>query len=352
MVSSQFFLSLVAYGLLSQAKAIPEPVITPAPIAGRQASEQALIGYYSFASNIYDSAECPFGSTWTASSTYGRCCATTKVCTAADYITRCSGNGVVYGDGLSASCSGSFSLCNTDQIIKTVDDANPTFWIGCDDDGLQTFYYRTRPVAVTVIPTTTTSRTPIPTSPSPNTPSATSTSTTTTPDVAVITTEPVPKPKKEKSKAFIAGVVVGPVALLAIIGLIVWIVCLKRSKKGKRDPHQPAQQYETQQQVAAAPQQYQQQQSPSQDPRYSAAPTYSNVSYHGSYQQPSVYSPGVSTMSSPQMPYSEGVVAHQNTAPGGYFSPDSKTPAVTTSQQGAPAPANQAYNYPPHSELQ
>lgn len=49
------------------------------------------------------------------------------------------------------SSSGTFSLCNTDQIIKTVDDANPTFWIGCDDDGLQTFYYRTMPGAANVI---------------------------------------------------------------------------------------------------------------------------------------------------------------------------------------------------------
>lgn len=33
------------------------------------------------------------------------------------------------------------------------------------------------------------------------------------------------------------------------------------------------------------------------------------------------------------MPYSEGAVGHQNPAAGGgYFSPDSKTPAVTTSQ--------------------
>ncbi|KAG4433703.1 hypothetical protein IFR05_010812 [Cadophora sp. M221] len=351
MVSSRLFLSLAACAVLGLANAIPEPVITPAPIAGRQAFEQALIGYYSSADNVYESAECPIGSTWTASSTYGRCCATSKVCTAGDYITQCSGNGVVYGDGISAPCSGTFSLCNTDQIIKTVDDANPTFWIGCDDDGLQTFYYRTMPGAVNVISTTTTLRNSPTTKPSPSTPSTTLPGTTTTPGVVVITTEPIPDSKPGKSKAFIAGVVVGPVALLAIIGLIVWIICLKRSK-GKRDPHQAVQQYEAQQQMAAAPQQYQQQQSPlPQDPRYSAAPTYSNISYQGSYQQPSVYSPGVSTMSSPQMPYSEGVVGQQSPAGGGYFSPDSKTPAVTTSQQGA-GPPNQAYSHPTHSELQ
>lgn len=38
--------------MLGLANAIPEPVITPAPIAGRQAFEQALIGYYSFADNV------------------------------------------------------------------------------------------------------------------------------------------------------------------------------------------------------------------------------------------------------------------------------------------------------------
>ncbi|KAH6720234.1 hypothetical protein BKA61DRAFT_668151 [Leptodontidium sp. MPI-SDFR-AT-0119] len=351
MVSSRFFLSLAACAVLGLANAIPEPVITPAPIAGRQAFEQALIGYYSFADNVYESAECPFGSTWTASSTYGRCCATSTICTAGDYITRCSGNGVVYGDGLSAPCSGTFSLCNTDQIIKTVDDANPTFWIGCDDDGLQTFYYRTMPGAANVISTPSSPTTTTP--PSPNVPSTTTPGTTTAPGVVVITPDPTSDPKPGKSKAFIAGVVVGPVALVAIIGLIVWIICIKRSKKRNRDPHEVAQQYEAQQQMAAAPQQYQQPQSPPpQDPRYSAAPTYSNVSYQGSYQQPSVYSPGVSTMSSPQMPYSEGAVGHQNPAAGGgYFSPDSKTPAVTTSQQGAGAP-NQAYSHPTQSELQ
>ncbi|PVH84841.1 hypothetical protein DL98DRAFT_584378 [Cadophora sp. DSE1049] len=344
MISSQFFFSLATCAVLVLANAIPEPLITPAPIAGRQAFEDALIGYYSYANNVYDSAECPFGSTWTASSTYGRCCATTKTCTAADYITRCAGNSIVFADGLQASCTGSFSICNTDQIIQTLNDANPTFWIGCDDDGLQTFYYRTMPAEVTVPPTTTT-RSPIVST------SAPPPGTTTTPDVVIETTEPISDSKPGKSKAFIAGVVVGPVALLAIIGLLIWIFFLKRSKR-KANSDQTAQQYQAQQQMAPAPQQYPQ--PPPQDPRYSTAPTYSNVSYQGSYQQPTVYSPGASTMSSPQMPFSENVAGTQHHAPEGYFSPDSKTPAVTTSQQGAGGhpPPTAPYSYPPHSELQ
>lgn len=47
------------------------------------------------------------------------------------------------------STASTYSLCNTDQIIQTLNDANPTFWIGCDDDGLQTFYYRTKPATAT-----------------------------------------------------------------------------------------------------------------------------------------------------------------------------------------------------------
>ncbi|KAH7395776.1 hypothetical protein BKA64DRAFT_709162 [Cadophora sp. MPI-SDFR-AT-0126] len=346
MISTQFIFSFATCAFLVLANAVPEPVITPAPIAGRQAFEDALIGYYSFGSDFYDSAECPFGSTWTASSTYGRCCATTKTCTAADYITRCAGNSIVFADGLQASCTGSFSVCNTDQIIQTLNDANPTFWIGCDDDGLQTFYYRTMPTAATVPPITTT-KPPFVTNPTPTQPPTT---TTTTPAVVIESTEPISDSKPGKSKAFIAGVVVGPVALLAIIGLLVWIFFLKRSKR-KAKAGQTVQQYLAQQQMAPAPQQYHQ--PPPQDPRYSTAPTYSNVSYQGSYQQPTVYSPGVSTMSSPQMPYSENPAGAQNHAPEGYFSPDSKTPAVTTSQQNAgPPPPTAPYNYPPHSELQ
>ncbi|KAG4416672.1 hypothetical protein IFR04_010190 [Cadophora malorum] len=200
------------------------------------------------------------------------------------------------------------------------------------------------PGAATEPPITPTTKPPVVTGP---TSTPTPTTTTTPPPIDVETTVPVSDSNPGKSKAFIAGVVVGPVAALAIIGLLVWVFFLKRSKR----KDQTAQQYQTQQQMAPAPQQYQQ--PPPQDPRYSAAPTYSNVSYQGSYQQPTVYSPGASTMSSPQMPYTENVAGTQHHGPEGYFSPDSKTPAVTTSQQtpGSPPPAA-PYNYPPHSELQ
>lgn len=48
----QLFFSLAACAVLVLANAIPEPIITPAPIAGRQAFEDSLIGYYSYANNL------------------------------------------------------------------------------------------------------------------------------------------------------------------------------------------------------------------------------------------------------------------------------------------------------------
>ncbi|EKD20823.1 hypothetical protein MBM_01505 [Drepanopeziza brunnea f. sp. 'multigermtubi' MB_m1] len=132
MVSLAFIAALSTFVAIALAKAIAEPITTPAPVFPRQNFGQDMIEYYAYGSG-YDSARCRIGSTWTASSTYGRCCPTSLTCAEEYFITKCSGNTAVFGDGYTSSCSGSFSVCNTDQIVQTLSDASPTFWIGYDD---------------------------------------------------------------------------------------------------------------------------------------------------------------------------------------------------------------------------
>lgn len=37
--------------------------------------------------------------------------------------------------------------CNTDFVLKTANDANPTLWVGCDTDGVQTNFYASMPAS-------------------------------------------------------------------------------------------------------------------------------------------------------------------------------------------------------------
>ncbi|KAJ5054663.1 uncharacterized protein L3040_000929 [Drepanopeziza brunnea f. sp. 'multigermtubi'] len=91
MVSLAFIAALSTFVAIALAKAIAEPITTPAPVFPRQNFGQDMIEYYAY------------------------------------------GSGSVFGDGYTSSCSGSFSVCNTDQIVQTLSDASPTFWIGYDD---------------------------------------------------------------------------------------------------------------------------------------------------------------------------------------------------------------------------
>ncbi|KAI9055215.1 hypothetical protein LZ554_000179 [Drepanopeziza brunnea f. sp. 'monogermtubi'] len=339
MVSLAFIAALSTFVAIALAKAIAEPITTPAPVFPRQNVGQDFVGYYAYGSG-YDSAICRIGSTWTASSTYGRCCPTGLTCAAGDFITKCSGNTIVFGDGYTSSCSGSFSICNTDQIFQTLNDASPTFWIGCDDDGLETNYYRTRPAAATAPAPVTSASKPIKTSSAPlaNTPRPI------TPPGGVTTPTSLPKSKPfTKSTAFIAVIVAGPIILIIIIALVTWILCIKKKSKSTTQ-HQVPQQpvlVHNQPSMAPTPQEYQ---APTPDRQHSAAPT-----YQAPYQPLGVQSPIVSSMGSPQSVHTgDGKIV--NSMEKKYFPPD-KTPAITTNQVPGPG-SNPADIYPPHSELQ
>ena len=110
-------------------------------------------------------------------------------------------------------------------------------------------YYQVLPEAAQVL-TDSSSSSDSSTSSSTATPGPTSSPTTTQTTSPTPTESDTPAPKKE-SKAWIAGVVVGAVAIIAIAGLAFFF--LQRRKKNKEQSYQPAPQMQTYQQYPQSP---------------------------------------------------------------------------------------------------
>ncbi|CAG8971869.1 hypothetical protein HYALB_00001982 [Hymenoscyphus albidus] len=213
-ISRAFLLFSVGVSVVA-ANAIPaDAQITPAPLYNRQAVSQRLIGYYStLGAGTWDSAGCPLSSTWTTSGSYGKCCSSGSICAGSDYATRCSGDYVYFG-GSSLSCT---YTCNTDYVFASTLDSSPQRWVGCASSSSSTSFYRG--VAATV----TASR-------------ATDTGFLVRPTVTVPGSNPTftpPASKKKASKIWIVGVVIGVVALLAIIGIVAFILISRKKKKAR-----------------------------------------------------------------------------------------------------------------------
>ena len=149
------------------------------------------------------------------------------------------------------------SVCRTALILKNSDDKSPATYVGCGTGNWTA--YRTPPQALVVTLTASSpSTTNSPSSSTPITSDPTSTSTST--------------PQPSSSRGWIAGVVIGPIALIAIAGLL-WYIWILRKKQPKR-------QGSTEAMVQGALDGY-----PQNDPRqsYQQVPGYT---YEHPYEQP------------------------------------------------------------------
>ncbi|RDL37100.1 uncharacterized protein BP5553_04533 [Venustampulla echinocandica] len=215
-------LSACATGVYTHAVEQREPMITPGPIVARQGStDTRLIGYYSESGDLsWQTGRCVVGMTWTTSNSYGKCCSTSRGCGQNDFATRCSGDYAMYPDG-PYSCS---NTCNTDYIYQSTNVASPTLWIGCNYIGPQTNFYRALPATVT----------------SATNPAASSASNSGAKTTAPTVTVPAPKStstptvsRVKRNLAWIAGVVVGIIALLVICAIIIFIIISKKRKRAR-----------------------------------------------------------------------------------------------------------------------
>ncbi|KAF2465868.1 uncharacterized protein BDR25DRAFT_80523 [Lindgomyces ingoldianus] len=188
-------------------------------------TDSDFIGYTSDGTT-WSANYCPSSSAWYQTSTWGRCCPTTTTNSACGIWTTCLDKSVIIEKGgRNATCSGANSICRTAFISQDSNDQNPFIYVGCGTGNWTAF--RTPPAAVVKtltsiamqtdgdnIPTTALSdKTPSNTSPAPS------------------ATHSSESGGGSSSKAWIAGAVIGPIALAVIAGLLFYIWSLKRSKK-------------------------------------------------------------------------------------------------------------------------
>ncbi|KAF1930524.1 uncharacterized protein M421DRAFT_376078 [Didymella exigua CBS 183.55] len=202
---------------LSNAK-LADPTITAPAVLPRQNSD-AFIGYLEL-SNTWTSISCNSGLTWYQSGQYAQCCPETETHCYAP--TACVGGSQIYTYPDSSSvrtiaCTENYqnaaiSICNTIFIFENTHDSNPRTNINCGDSSANWSYYRDVPLEATA----TTSSIPG--------------ATTSTPALPTQASEPEPG-----SKAWIAGVVIGPILGLALVGAGVWFF-LRRKRKAVQLP--------------------------------------------------------------------------------------------------------------------
>ncbi|KAH6639302.1 hypothetical protein C7974DRAFT_388221 [Boeremia exigua] len=210
---TQLQLVVAAASLWQHSSATPaDPTITTAAVLPRQNSD-AFIGYIR-ENNTWSSQDCDPGLFWFQGEKYAQCCPTTlSTCYPA---TACVGGTQIYtypdvSSVSSIACTENyndpaFSICNTIFIYENSGlGANHRTNIVCGKSSKNWTFFRE-------IPTSTSE----------------SVDTTTTP-AAPATETATPEPESS-SKAWIAGVVAGPVLGLALIGAGVWF-CLRRRKK-------------------------------------------------------------------------------------------------------------------------
>lgn len=177
-----------------------------------------FVGYTS-ADHHWSPTFCPASSTWYETGTWGRCCPTTASGTDCAMWTSCSGHSIIFKSGGStATCNSPMSVCRTALILKNSEDKSPATYVGCGTGNWTA--YRTPPQALVVTLT----------APSPSTTNSPSSSTPITSDPTSTSTS---TPQPSSNKGWIAGVVIGPIALVAIAGLL-WYIRILRKKQPKR----------------------------------------------------------------------------------------------------------------------
>ncbi|KAK3064699.1 hypothetical protein LTS18_004779 [Coniosporium uncinatum] len=235
----------------SFAVALSPPLITPrAELVERNNDALRFIGYYTTDGGGTD--QCVDSLTWTVSATFGDCVSSgSATSTPYDFTTKCGGGSdskTAFFGSTSAVCD---VLCNTDFIYETLGDTTPTMWIGCvSPSRAQEAYYRTSPNAngqAQLPPTSSTTSSSSSPSLSPPT-SQTSSSASTTPSSSTPSSS-------SSSNAWIAGPVIGIIALLAISGLVYWILRMKKRQKlqAQHVQHQQQQQQQGSYTSASAP---------------------------------------------------------------------------------------------------
>ncbi|KAF2467211.1 uncharacterized protein BDR25DRAFT_358757 [Lindgomyces ingoldianus] len=184
------------------------------------------------------------------------------------------------------SCSGAIALsvggsqrcyCNADTVYtSSTADASAFLWIGCNDE-TGVLYFQVKPATTNHVTFDSTVRS-----------RASSNSPSTTPSLAGQTASPTPTKASEPaaaSKAWIAGVVVGGLALVAIAGLVFWLLRTRKRSKGQG--------YHSTPETAPYPQQYQighQTTLPAQ-PYYSSSPNQPQVHPQQDYKGQFVTTP-------------------------------------------------------------
>ncbi|ORY09531.1 hypothetical protein BCR34DRAFT_370682 [Clohesyomyces aquaticus] len=219
---------------------ISDPTITPAPQPPqmelfRKQVDNNLLGWTLY-KGTWSSETCATGGTYYQSGSYARCCSTTAP--SCNVVIGCVDGSMIYAPSTASTkttiaCSSiwtdltdrSYTVCNTAFYFENMQDSNPHLNIFCGVDPVNWTFYRSKPPDIT---STTPSRTySTPSSSATPTPTPTSTPTSSTTAAPIQSTTP----KKPSSKAWIAGVVIGPLAAIAIAGLVAWIVILKRKNK-------------------------------------------------------------------------------------------------------------------------
>ncbi|OCL14805.1 hypothetical protein AOQ84DRAFT_207656 [Glonium stellatum] len=177
-----------------------------------------FVGYTS-ADNNWSPTFCPTSSTWYETGTWGRCCPITASGANCGIWTSCSDHSIIFQSGRSTTtCNSPMSVCRTALILQNSDDKSPATYVGCGTGNWTA--YRTPPQALVItITASSPATTNSPSSSTPTTSSPTSTSTST--------------PQPSSSKGWIAGVVLGPIALIAIAGLL-WYIWILRRKQPQR----------------------------------------------------------------------------------------------------------------------
>lgn len=185
----------------------------------------------------WGTANCPASSTWYQTSTWGRCCPV-SVTTPCAIWTACASTSVIFlGNGQqSATCSGNDPVCRTALVAQNENDRTPFVYIGCGKKNWTAF--RTAPIAVveslTLLDSSTRSQstsTLFTATSTGTTNTASNTASFTAPAASQSAVPPGTTDGGSASQAWIAGAVIGPIALITIAGLLVYIWRLKRGKK-------------------------------------------------------------------------------------------------------------------------
>ncbi|KAF2275961.1 uncharacterized protein EI97DRAFT_442931 [Westerdykella ornata] len=237
--------SIILYALFHGAVSNPfKPAITPPPVLRRQGEDDLFpesrgwfwvtYGSRTELSSIYF---CDISGIFITTSSYVGCCysRSTGPCFASNVATGCSNGTLALFPSTTLNCEDIFSTakCNTDYVYTgSTPDASPLQWIGCNRVADQALYFQEPPRTGLTSPTsfsTTSTRSASQSSPAgplSSPPSQTGAGNPTS--SAGLSTEDV---QEDSDKAWIAGVVIGAVALLAMAGMAFWLLRIRKRNK-------------------------------------------------------------------------------------------------------------------------